>query len=494
MRKAGILLHPTSLPGPGPCGDLGDGALRFLDWMAEAGMRLWQVLPLNPPGAGFSPYDSPAAMALGTHMLSLDRLVDDGLLRPSELADRPMGQGRVDVEQVKSWHAPRVAVAARRLVEREPELVAKFAAERPALQDWGLYEALRRVHQADGWGGFPGALARYEQGAVSDARERLHDVISEVLAAQLLMQRQWASLRRSANERGVELIGDVPIFVSGGGCDVWAQRSLFRGQTGEDGQWSADPVTGVPPDYFSPTGQRWGNPHYDWSAHAAQGFAWWAARLRSVLETCDLVRIDHFRGFAAAWEIPSGAPDATHGRWAEGPGAALFEALRAHLGDLPFFAEDLGVITPDVEALRDDLGMPGMKILQFAFGGGNDHPFLPHNYGHPRWVAYTGTHDTDTVVGWYRGADARSQHRYRVYVGRDGSEPSWDLIRLAFSSVADLAITPMQDALELDNGHRMNTPGTTDGNWCWRAPALPVHTARRLRSLAEAYGRIPTEG
>jgi 4-alpha-glucanotransferase len=494
MRKAGVLLHPTSLPGPGPCGDLGAGAWRFLDWMAEAGLRLWQVLPLNPPGAGFSPYDSPAALAVGTHLLSLDRLVDDGLLRGHELADRPMSTGRVDVDQVKGWHAPRVSLAARRLAAQDPAAVAAFAADRPHLEDWALFEALRRVHQTDGWAGFPEELAAFAPAAVAQARERYADIVAEVLAAQLLVHRQWGELRRGAHERGIEIVGDVPIFVSGGGCDVWARRHLFRGAAGPDGQWQAEPVAGVPPDYFSPTGQRWGNPHYHWPAHAAEGYAWWVARLRSVLDFCDIVRIDHFRGFAAAWEIPSDAPDATHGAWAPGPGSALFAAVREALGDLPFIAEDLGVITPDVEALRDDLGLPGMKILQFAFGGANTHPFLPHTFGHSRWVAYTGTHDTDTAIGWYRSADARSQHRYRVYVGRDGSEPSWDLLRLALSSVADLAIAPLQDLLELDTSHRMNTPGTAEGNWTWRAPGLPAHAARRVRSLAEAYGRVPTEG
>jgi len=491
MRKAGILLHPTSLPGPGPCGDLGAWSIRFLDWLHEAGITTWQVLPLNPPGAGLSPYDSASALAAGTHLLSLDRLVDDGLLRGNELQDRPMGTGRVDEEGLRRWHAPRVALASRRLVAQENAMIDQFGQDNPHLRVWGLFEALRRVHQAQDWQDFPTELANFEPEAIDRAYEQHQGPVRELVAAQWLLQHQWTNLRKEARARGISILGDVPIFVSGGGCDVWSQRHLFRGELGSDGRWAADPVAGVPPDYFSPTGQRWGNPHYAWDAHHAEGFSWWRARLRSALTQCDEVRIDHFRGFAAAWEIPRNAPDATSGHWSPAPGRALFEAVREELGGLPFIAEDLGVITPDVEALRDELGLPGMKILQFAFGGLDNHPFLPHTWGSSRWVAYTGTHDTDTALGWYKSADPRSQHRYRVYVGRDGSEPGWDLIRLAWSSVADLAIAPLQDVLELDSRSRMNTPGTIEGNWTWRAADLPSHAAWRLRQITETYGRLP---
>jgi 4-alpha-glucanotransferase len=491
MREAGVLLHPTSLPGDGPCGDLGAGADRFLDWLADAGCTLWQVLPLVPPGAGFSPYDSPSATALGTHLLSLDRLVADGLLGADALADRPQSPHRVDVDALERWHAPLVRRAARRLAADDPAAVDAFAAAHPGLEEWALFDALRGAFAVEGWQDLPPALARRDPDALERARAENAGAIRASLAAQLLVHRQWARVRAAAHARGVRVVGDVPIFVSGGSADVWAWRHLFRGAEGDDGRWRPDPVTGVPPDYFSPRGQRWGNPHYAWEAHQAEGFAWWRRRIGSVFEHCDLVRVDHFRGFAAAWEVPAGAPDATHGAWAPAPGRALFQALQAELGDLPLIAEDLGIITPDVEALRDELGLPGMKVLQFAFGGTDDHAFLPHTWAHPRWVAYTGTHDTDTAIGWYRSATAREQHRYRVYCGRDGSEPGWDLVRLAWSSVAGMAIAPVQDVLGLDGAWRMNVPGLARGNWTFRAPDLPAGSAARLRELTGAYGRLP---
>ncbi len=496
MRAAGILLHPTSLPGPCVAGDLGHGVDRFLDWLQAAGCTLWQVLPLVPPGAGFSPYDSPSATALGTHLLSLDLLVAEGLLAPGALADRPAAGWRVDTALVTDWKQPRIDAAADACAAREPGALAAFAEAHPWAADWALYQALRQHHGADGWQDFPPALRDRRATALAAAREAHAALIQRALAAQVLVHRQWARVRREAQARGIQIVGDVPIFVSGGSCDVWVHRALFRGEevpaadTGMP-RWRANPVTGVPPDYFAPLGQRWGNPHYDWAAHAAEGYAWWIGRLRAVLNHCDLVRIDHFRGFAAAWEISADAPDATQGRWQAAPGRALFAALEEALGGLPFIAEDLGIITPDVEALRDDLGLPGMKVLQFAWGGGDHHAFLPHMYAGRRWVAYTGTHDTDTAIGWYHSATPREQHRLRVYCGRDGSEPGWDLVRLAWASVADTAIAPLQDVLGLDGAWRMNVPGEAEGNWGFRAPELPRWAAERLRGMGEAYGRLP---
>lgn len=492
MRKAGILLHPTSLPGGGPCGQLGDDATRFLDWVAASGCTLWQVLPLQPPGAGLSPYDSPSAFALGTHLISLERLVRDGWLQPGELGDVPQSAHRVDRHALTHWHAPRVATAAARFARARKEAVAQFAATHPWAADHALYEVISEVHGVTDWQQFPKALADRQPAALDAARATHRTAIDTRLAAQLLVRQQWLEVKAEAEQRGIEIVGDVPIFVSGGGSDVWARRHLFRG--GPDattGQWRADPVTGVPPDYFSPTGQRWGNPHYDWNAHQADNFAWWCARLASALQLAHHVRIDHFRGFAAAWEIPAHTQDATQGRWGPAPGHALFSAVSEHLGGrLPFVAEDLGVITPDVVALRDAFDLPGMKVLQFAFGGGDIHPFLPHMYP-ARSMACTGTHDTDTALGWYRATDDRSRHRYRVYAGRDGSEPGWDLIRLAWASVAEWAVAPLQDVYNLDTAHRMNTPGTIEGNWTWRAPWLDFGAADRLRTLTEAYGRRP---
>lgn len=493
MRRAGILLHPTSLPGGGPAGQLGDDAIRFLDFLAKTGCTLWQVLPLQPPGAGLSPYDSPSAFAMGTHLMSLDRLVDAGLLRPHELGDVPHRPHQVDRDALDAWHAPLVDKAASRFARTDPNAVQAFADAHPWARDHALYEVLRAEHDVDGWQHFPAPLANRVPEALADAFDRYADRVHARIAAQLLVRRQWKAVHRAARDRGIEVIGDVPIFVSGGSSDVWARRHLFRGSANNwTGGWRADPVTGVPPDYFSPTGQRWGNPHYDWNAHAADGFAWWRARIDNALDLADHVRIDHFRGFAAAWEIPADTHDATQGRWGPAPGRALFAALRDHLGGrLPFVAEDLGIITPDVEALRDDFGLPGMKVLQFAFGGGNAHPFLPHSYPHANCMACTGTHDTDTALGWYWSTDDRSKHRYRVYVGRDGSEPGWDLVRLAWASVANWAVAPLQDVYNLDTTHRMNTPGTVEGNWTWRAPYLDHGAADRLRTMTQIYGRLP---
>ena len=500
MRRAGILLHPTSLPGDGPCGDLGRGAIAFLDWLAAAGCSLWQVLPLNPTGGGFSPYDSPGAFAGGTHLLSLERLAADGLLSHQELEDRPHGGPRVDRAALEEWHAPRVNKAAQRLVESDPGSVDDFQQRAPWVEDWALYSVLSRHHPGRGWWDFPAPLRERKAAALHRAWKTHGPELKTEIAAQLLFRRQWAELRAAAHARGIQIVGDLPIFVSGTGADSWAHRKLFRWADRVDlpegeGPWRPDPIAGVPPDYFSPTGQCWGNPLYDWPAHRRSGFQWWVDRFRRTFELVDQVRADHFRGFAATWEIPaSAAGDARLGAWRPGPGKALFEAVQGALGQLPIIAEDLGHITPDVHELRDSFGLPGMKILQFAFGGGPDHPFLPHNYPHPRWVAYTGTHDNDTAVGWYRSTSEVERHRFRVYVGRSGEEPGWDLIRLAWSSIARWAIAPMQDVLGLGSEGRMNIPGLAAGNWSWRCTELPHHTAFRLRELSESFGRKPVQG
>ncbi len=493
MRRAGILLHPTSVPGGGPAGQLGDDTLRFLDFLARTGCTLWQVLPLQPPGAGLSPYDSPSAFAIGTHLISLDRLVESGLLSANELGDIPHRPHGVDPVALERWHAPLVDRAADRFAQNDPDAVDQFVRQHTWATDHALYEVLRLEHQADCWQQFPAPLAHRNPEALAHAHERYAARVRARVAAQVMVRRQWKAVHQIAADRGIEIVGDVPIFVSGGGSDVWARRDLFRGSVDpRSGAWRADPVTGVPPDYFSPTGQRWGNPHYAWDAHQADGFAWWRARFDNALELADHLRIDHFRGFSAAWEIPASSPDAVHGAWGPAPGRELFSAVRDHLhGKLPFVAEDLGIITPDVESLRDDLGMPGMKVLQFSFGGDDAHPFLPHSYPHANCMACTGTHDTDTVLGWYQSTDRRSQHRYRLYVGRDGTEPGWDFIRLAWSSVAQWAVAPLQDVYNLGSSHRMNTPGTAEGNWLWRAPYLDLAAAERLHTMTTTYGRLP---
>ncbi|MCK6503131.1 4-alpha-glucanotransferase [Myxococcota bacterium] len=506
MRRAGILLHPTSLPGPGPCGDLGQGALDFLDWLCEAGCTLWQVLPLGPTGGGFSPYDSPGTLALGTHLLSLERLVQDGLLPAQALGDRPPSAAdRVDLEALEGWHAPRVARAARCLAQEAPAALDTFRQAQPWVDDWALFRAVTLAAGTQrGWWDLPAPLRDRTPAALEAARRELRPAVEEHVAAQVLVHRQWQALRKAATDRGVRLVGDVPIFVSGAGADTWAHRGLFRWVPGPDGVPVPDPVAGVPPDYFSPQGQRWGNPLYAWEAHRAQGWRWWRTRIRAALAACHDVRIDHFRGFCASWAVPADALDATSGAWTPGPGRELFDAVAADLRadppagldpdqPLPIIAEDLGIITPDVEALRDGLGLPGMKILQFAFGGSVNHPFLPHTWAHDRWVAYTGTHDNDTAAGWYAATDEQSRDHFRRYVMRDGQEPHWQLIQPLLASVARWAIVPLQDVLGLGSQARMNVPGLGEGNWTWRTAPPPREAAWRLRGLVEVYGRGPSQ-
>lgn len=483
-RHAGVLLHVSSLPGPGPVGEIGPYAHAFLEWMRQAGFDTWQILPIHPVGGGYSPYGSPSAFAADPRLISLEALVTDGLLDPVAL---PYGQERVDVDLVDVWKMPLLRQAAARVLTADPQGFSAWAeAQAGWLEDWALYAVLYRRHR-DGWWAWPEpAAARTDLAAL---RADLRAEIDVERGLQYLFHRQWSGLRRHAQELGIRLMGDIPIFVSGDGCDTWADRGLFRLRP--DGR--PDPIAGVPPDYFSPTGQRWGNPVYAWEAHARDGYRWWRTRIRRELELVDILRLDHFRGFAANWIIPADEEDARRGRWSPGPGRALFDALAADLGALPLVAEDLGEITPDVEALRDGAGLPGMKVLQFAFGGDPGaaarHPFLPHNYGHPGWVCYTGTHDNETAAGWYRSTDERTRHHLRVYTARDGGSPAWALMREAWASVAGLAVAPMQDVLGLGNEARMNVPGVAAGNWLWRLRELPWYACEGARRLSETYGR-----
>ncbi len=477
-RHAGVLLHPSSLPGPGPIGTIGPWALAFLDWMKEAGLDTWQVLALHPVGPGHSPYASPSAFAADPRLISVEDLVARGLLEPVAM---PWGRDAASWDLVDAWQLPLVRQAAARIA---PSAACRAWVSTQAmwLPDWGLYAALSEAH-GGGWWDWPAGVAS-RRGLVRLRKEHA-DAIAIAEGVQYLFHLQWDAVRARAKAHGIRLLGDVPIFVSGDGCDTWANRDLFR--LGVDGRPS--PVAGVPPDYFSPTGQRWGNPVYAWDRHAETGFAWWKARLAHELTLVDAVRLDHFRGFCANWCIPADEDDARKGRWEPGPGAALFAALREGLDGLPLVAEDLGEITPDVHALREAFGLPGMKVLQFAFGGDATHPFLPHNFGHDNWVVYTGTHDNDTAAGWYASTDARTQHRFRVTTARDGSNPAWALTREAWASVARTAVAPMQDLLGLGSEARFNTPGERDGNWAWRMRELPWGIAPTLRRMNAAYGR-----
>lgn len=476
-RHAGVILHPSSLPGPGPIGELGPFAEAFLEWMVQAGLDTWQILPLHPVGAGESPYGSPSAFAADPRLISIEALVKDGLLSPVAM---PYGQDRLDVDLIDHWKLPLLRRAAARVAGSAD--CRAWCAAQAWLPDWSLYAVLARVY-GDGWWSWPAGVADRTDlpRLVAEHAEEIR--VEEGL--QYLFHVQWSRVRSRAGDRGIRILGDIPIFVSGDGCDTWAHRGLFS----LDARGRPDPVAGVPPDYFSPTGQRWGNPVYAWDAHRADNFQWWRSRLRRELDLVDLVRLDHFRGFCANWIIPAHETDARNGAWSPGPGRELFEALRADLGELPLVAEDLGEITPDVHALRDELGLPGMKVLQFAFGGTGKHTFLPHNFGNHRWVVYTGTHDNETAVGWYQSTDERTRHRFRVYTGRDGSSPAWALMREAWASVADTAIAPMQDFIGADNDARLNTPGVAKGNWAWRLRDLPWHVCDGARLLGEAFGR-----
>jgi 4-alpha-glucanotransferase len=504
-RVAGILLHPTSLPGPHGIGELGPAAIAFLDFLHETGQGLWQVLPLGPTGYGDSPYQCFSAFAGNPLLVSLDRLRDEGLLTDTELRKRPrFGEREVDFGQVIEWKRPLLEKACAAFeAKADPARRAAFQAfvrSRAAwLPDFALFTALKRANGFAAWNTWQRPLVEREPEALERARRELARECREVELAQWLFFEQWAELRRAARERGIRLMGDVPIFVAHDSADVWAHPEVFY--LGSDGRPSFQ--AGVPPDYFSATGQLWGNPLYRWDALERTGYAWWIERLRALLELVDLVRLDHFRGFEAYWEVAGDATTAVDGRWVKGPGAALFEALRAALGELPIVAEDLGVITPEVEALRQAFGFPGMAILQFAFGSdAHANDFLPHNFPKHK-VVYTGTHDNDTVVGWWNAGVGdstrtaaeveRERERALAYVGGDGSEIHWDFVRALMVSVADTAIVPLQDVLGTGSEGRMNLPGRGDGNWRWRFAAgdLTPELRGRLRAITEGSGRCP---
>lgn len=508
QRTSGILLHPSSLPGPYGIGDIGPEATRFLDWMAAAGQRLWQVLPLSPTGYGDSPYAPFSTFAGNELLVSPDMLAAEGLLTTAELmaATVPDSQ-RVDYGSVIPAKRSLVRIAADRLV-RTGQKAGAFAEFRSKnafwLDDYALFIDIKEEYdnraraqsQADSsWNRFwPEELARRDPVALERRRERNAEALARIAAAQFLFSTQWSALRRAAAGRGIRIMGDLPIFVAMDSADAWARPELFN----LDALGHPVEVAGVPPDYFSADGQLWGNPLYAWDRHRSDNYAWWKARVRSALALYDLVRIDHFRGLCANWAVPAGSATARHGIWKEAPGEELLSALAAGLGDrLPIVAEDLGFITADVTALRERFGLPGMRILQFGFdsmesGKGLDpaNPFLPHNYT-PDCVAYTGTHDNDTLAGWLSQARPEELDFVRKYLGYTPDNLVWAMIREAMKSAAGTVILPMQDVLELGSQARMNRPGTTGGNWAWRTfrdnfdPAL----GRKLRSLSALYGR-----
>jgi 4-alpha-glucanotransferase len=504
-RASGVLLHPTSLPGRFGIGDLGPGAFAFIEFLASAGQRLWQVLPLGPTGYGDSPYQCFSAFAGNPMLISLEQLIEDGLLAETEARTETFPPGDVDFPAVI---AHRRALWPRALDRFDAmgggvirDRFDRFChAHAEWLDDFALFMAVKNAHGQATWTTWEPGIARRDPSAVVQWSARCAREIRLHKLTQFLFFEQWQRVHDACRARSIQIMGDLPIFVAHDSADVWARPELFR----LDGDGRPTVLAGVPPDYFSATGQLWGNPHYRWDVLERTGYRWWIERFRALLALVDRVRIDHFRGFEASWEVPAGASTAMRGEWVKGPGASLFEAVQAALDTdrLPVVAENLGVITPEVEALRENLGFPGMAILQFAFGNdAHADDFKPHNY--PRnLVVYTGTHDNDTTIGWWTGAAGhstrsdteieRERELARRYLGLDGRDVHWELIRAALGSVADTAIVPAQDLLGLGSDARMNRPGTVSGNWRWRLlpGQLTLDTARKLAVTAETYGRV----
>ncbi len=493
-RASGILLHPTSLPGPYGIGEIGPQAYAWVDWLAEAGCGLWQILPLGPTSYGDSPYQCFSAFAGNPYLVSCAALLDQGLLSETDLEDMPVfSPDRVDFGAIYHWKLKVLDRAYRNFVgiagEIEIRAFREFREQQGAwLDEFALFMALKDLHAGRPWWEWSAEYRMRERDALVQAREAQQETIERHAFQQYLFFRQWLALKEHANRKGLQIIGDIPIFVAYDSSDVWANPELFALEP--DG--SLQVQAGVPPDYFSETGQLWGNPLYRWDVHSRSGYRWWVDRMRSVLSLVDIVRLDHFRGFYDYWEIPGNAKTAIDGRWVPGPGEEFFVRIRQALGELPIIAEDLGYLHPGVYDLRDQLGLPGMKILVFAFGDEHANLFLPHNYI-PHSVVYTGTHDNDTTLGWYRRVGKGERNFARRYLARDGKDISWDLIRAAWSSVSVFAVAPLQDVLSLGNEARMNLPGTLGThNWTWRvrAEAFSEEVQARLQEINLLYQRL----
>ena len=495
LRASGILLHPTCFPSQFGIGDLGKEAYRFIDFLQESGQRYWQVLPLGPTGYGNSPYMSYSAMAGNPMLISPEKLREEGLLQEEDFANLPLFPvEKVDYQQVIASKIPLLKKSCANFkAHATPEQERAFAdfcqTKAYWLDDYALFMALKDAQESPNWYTWEPEIARRKPEAMDAARLLLGGAIFYHKFTQYEFFRQWSELKQYANERGIYIIGDIPIYVAHDSADVWAHPEIFclDKQTGE-----AKLMAGVPPDYFSSTGQLWGNPVYDWETLQKQDFNWWVQRFEAMLDYVDIIRIDHFRGFEAFWAVPKGEKTAINGKWIKAPGEQLFETIKRKLGKLPVLAEDLGTITPEVEALRDKFEFPGMKVLQFAFGSDANNPYLPFNYQRNA-VVYTGTHDNDTTVGWFHQASDWEKQNLLLYLGSfspDGIH--WDFIRLALSSVANLAIIPLQDLLGLGTEARMNFPSKAEGNWEWRykAQALSEELAKKLKTLTTLYGRV----
>ncbi|SNB46437.1 4-alpha-glucanotransferase [Geobacter sp. DSM 9736] len=491
-RKSGILMHPTSLPGHGGIGTLGEETRKFLKFLHEAGQSLWQVLPLGPTAYGNSPYSCYSAFAGNPLLIDLNSVAADGDLE-EPVQPQLASEDRVDYAAVAAWKYPLLSRAAQRFIEASDshhlQDFEDFCADNVWLEDYALFMALKEHFEGAGWSDWPEEIARRLPSAIAEYTDKLRTSILVQKYMQWQFFRQWREVKRFANDLGIDIFGDIPIFVAYDSADVWVHREIFK----LDERGLPLVVAGVPPDYFSETGQLWGNPVYDWDAIAADGYSWWIQRLRSSLQLYDLVRIDHFRGFAAYWEVAATEETAINGRWVTGPGEKLFNAVSNALGEpLPIIAEDLGLITPDVEKLLDTCGFPGMKVLHFAFGSGSDNYYLPHNYS-PQCVVYTGTHDNNTTRGWFNEVGENERQHAMSYLRCSPQEIVWEMIRAAYSSVAAYAVIPVQDLFSLDSGARMNTPGLSQGNWEWRLPPgllWNFQLAEELKAITSFYNRL----
>ncbi len=502
QRRAGILLHPTSLPGPYGIGDLGSACIRFLDWVQATGLAYWQILPLGPTGFGDSPYQCFSAFAGNPLLVSPELLVQDGLLDGEHLQNWPEQRGAVDYGAVMELKHKALHEAHQKFLSNPPggikERYGQWSKREGVsgwLEDYALFKALKKENSGKCWVEWPESVKLRDKQALADARKRLEQDVSYHEFIQFLFFDQWERIRKEAASRGIEIIGDAPIYVSFDSADTWAAQGEFE----LDEKGNPTHVAGVPPDYFSATGQLWGNPLYRWDVMEKEGYAWWAARMRAIFEQVDIVRLDHFRGFMGYYAVPFGQPTAEHGAWRKGPGAKFFQAMKKAIGDLPIIAEDLGEITYDVTDVRKQFNLPGMVILQFAWSpaaldpmiANPNNEFLPHRHEYNS-VVYTGTHDNDTTIGWWQHTSTPDERTgMQIYLSVDGALPNWDLIRCGLRSVAQTFVVPAQDLLDLGTEARMNLPGRPAGNWTWRLNEndLSVPLSQKLRELLLIYER-----
>ncbi|PID56526.1 4-alpha-glucanotransferase [candidate division KSB3 bacterium] len=490
-RSSGVLLHPTSLPGPFGIGDLGEHAYRFIDILVESRQKLWQIFPLGPTGYGDSPYQSFSAFAGNPLLISLEALVEIGLLNEADLKHDPFDDHAVNYWPVIQYKTAMLMKAHRHfLASARSEYTSLFEAFCEAqsrwLEDYALFMALKDAHGGAVWNSWDEELVTRQPAALASCRTKLVQEISYQKFIQFLFFTQWHALKEYAGSKGIRIIGDIPIFVAFDSMDAWANPEFYY----FDEKGRPEYVAGVPPDYFSATGQLWGNPLYRWELMKERGYTWWIERFKKSFELVDIVRVDHFRGFVKYWRVPAGERTAIKGSWEPGPGEELFRTIEEALGRLPIIAEDLGVITPDVVALREAFDFPGMKILQFAFDSGEKNDYLPHTYD-KNCVVYTGTHDNDTTRGWFEKASEQDKHMVRTYLQSTGTDICWDFIHAAWSSVADMAMVPLQDILELGSEARMNTPSTLGGNWAWRFTwdMISQDALERLKLFTKIYDR-----